>query len=127
MPKSIFKGKFIWITGASSGIGEALARRFAKAEARLILSSRREDELQRVADSCSGAESVSVLPLDLSKPETLPGIVRQALDIAGQVDVMVHNGGVSQRAFAAQTIYAVDERIMRTNFLGPGGLAKAVA
>ena len=83
MPKSNFKGKFIWITGASSGIGEALARRFAQSGARLILSARRENELKRVAGSCSGAESVSVLPLDLSESETLPGAVRQALDIDG--------------------------------------------
>src|SRR5437773_300835 len=126
MPKSNFKGKFIWITGASSGIGEALARRFAQFGARLILSARREDELKRVAGSCSGAESVSVLPLDLSKPETMPGAVRQALDIAGHLDVMIHNGGVSQRAFAPQTIYEVDERIMRTNYLGPVALTKAL-
>src|SRR5438132_12632043 len=98
MPKSIFKGKFVWITGASSGIGEALARRFAKAEARLILSSRREDELQRVAGSCSGAESVSILPMDLSKPETMPGIVRQAMHIGGHSDVMIHNCGGSPAA-----------------------------
>src|SRR5207244_11471418 len=111
MPKSIFKGKFVWITGASSGIGEALARRFAKTGARLILSSRREDELERVAGACSGAESVSVLPLDLSKPETMPGIVRQAMDMSGHIDVMIHNGGDSQRAFRAEKIYEVDEGI----------------
>src|SRR5207253_1787321 len=79
-----------------------------------------------VAGSCSGAESVSILPLDLSKPETMPGIVRQAMDISGHIDVMIHNGGVSQRAFAAETIYEVDERIMCTNFLGPVALTKAL-
>jgi dehydrogenase/reductase SDR family protein 7B len=126
MTESNFKGKAVWITGASSGIGEALARRFGFAGARLILSARREDELKRVAASCSGAESVTVLPLDLSKPETMSVAVRQALDIAGHIDVMVHNAAVSQRAFAAETIYEVDERIMRTNYLGPIALTKAL-
>ncbi len=83
MTESNFKGKVIWITGASSGIGEALARRFARAGARMILSPRREVELKRVAASCTGAESVNTLPLDLSKPETMPGAVRQALENRG--------------------------------------------
>jgi dehydrogenase/reductase SDR family protein 7B len=126
MTNSNFKGKVIWITGASSGIGEALARRFAIAGARLILSARRDDELKRVAASCPGAESVSVLPLDLSKPETMSVAAQRALDLAGHIDVMVHNAAVSQRAFAADTIYEVDERIMRTNYLGPVALTKAL-
>lgn len=121
-----FKGKFIWITGASSGIGEALARRFARAGARLILSSRREDELKRVAAECTSAESVSVLPLDLSQPQSMMEAVQKAIAIAGHIDVMIHNGGVGQRAFAAETIYEVDERIMRTNYLGPVALTKAL-
>jgi dehydrogenase/reductase SDR family protein 7B len=126
MRQSTFKGKVVWITGASSGIGESLARRFASAGSRLILSSRREDELKRVAASCSGAEWVTVLPLDLSKPEAMSSAVRQALSVAGNINVMVHNGGVSQRAFAADTVYEVDERIMRTNYLGPIALTKAL-
>jgi dehydrogenase/reductase SDR family protein 7B len=126
MTESNFKGKVIWITGASSGIGESLARRFAIAGARLILSARRDNELKRVAASCPGAESVNVLPLDLSKPETMSAAARRALDLAGHIDVMVHNAAVSQRAFAAETIYEVDERIMRTNYLGPVALTKAL-
>ena len=121
-----FKGKVIWITGASSGIGEALAKTFAKAESRLILSSRRESELNRVAALCSGAQSVMVLPLDLSKPESMEDVCRQALAREGVVDVMVHNAGVSQRAFAADTPFAIDEVLMRTNYLGPVALTKAL-
>lgn len=126
MPESDFNGKVIWITGASSGIGEALAKRFARTGCQLILSSRQEDQLRRVAADCSGAKSVSVVPLDLSKPETMQAAVGKALALAGQIDIMVHNGGVSQRAFAAETLYEVDERIMRTNYLGPVALTKAL-
>jgi dehydrogenase/reductase SDR family protein 7B len=121
-----FRGKVVWITGASSGIGEALARKFADSGARLILSARREEELSRVAGLCSKAESVAVLPLDLSKPELMSEAVRRALEITDNVDVMIHNGGVSQRAFASDTEYKVDDLLMRTNYLGPIALTKAL-
>src|SRR6185295_5911207 len=101
MSDSTFKGKVVWITGASSGIGEALAQRFAKAGSRLILSARRESELSRVAAMCRGASSVSALPMDLSKPESMSAAVERVLTSHGVVDVMIHNAGVSQRAFAA--------------------------
>jgi dehydrogenase/reductase SDR family member 7B len=120
------RGKRVWITGASSGIGDSLARQFAAAGCRLILSSRREAELKRVAASCSGAENISILPLDLSKPETLARIVERALSDIGPVDLMVHNGGVSQRADAAATLFEVDDLILRTNYLGPIALTKAL-
>jgi dehydrogenase/reductase SDR family protein 7B len=126
MKDSRFKNQVVWITGASSGIGEALAKRFAQSGSRLILSARREHELKRVAASCSGAVSVSVLPIDLSKPESLADAVRSAITREGSVDVMVHNAAVSQRAFAADTTYDVDEFIMRTNYLGPVALTKAL-
>ena len=126
MANSTFKGKVTWITGASSGIGEALAKQFAAAGSRLILSSRREDELERVAGLCRHADSVSVLLLDLSRPEQMAGAAEKALALAGHVDVMIHNGGISQRAFAADTDYHVDDVIMRTNYLGPVALTKAL-
>jgi len=126
MTSSAFRGKVVWITGASSGIGEALAHRFAQAGSRLILSSRRKEELDRVRASCSGAESVAVLPMDLSRPKSMDEIAQRALQIAGRVDVMVHNAGVSQRSFAADTTYDVDELLIRTNYLGPVALTKAL-
>src|SRR5437016_5488191 len=126
MNSPIFRGKVVWITGASSGIGEALAGRFADSGSRLILSSRREAELNRVARLCTAAESVAVIPLDLSRPELMNDAARRALDIAGHIDVMVHNGGVGQRAFAADTEYLVDDLLMRTNYLGPIALTKAL-
>jgi len=121
-----FENKVVWITGASSGIGEALARRFALAGSRLILSSRRAAELERVASLCSGARSCSVLPLDLARPDTLAEVTKSALALEGLVDVMVHNGAVSQRAFAADAKYDDDELLMRTNYLGPVAITKAL-
>jgi short-subunit dehydrogenase len=126
MKTAAFRGKVVWITGASSGIGEALAREFSDAGSRLILSSRREKELKRVEKTCSGAESVSILPLDLGQPELMEDAAHRALEIAGSIDVMVHNAGVGQRSFAAETSYRVDELLMRTNYLGPLALTKAL-
>jgi dehydrogenase/reductase SDR family member 7B len=125
---SKFTGKTVWITGASSGIGEALAKRFASAGSRLILSARRENELQRVSALCTNAASVSILPLDLSRPESMGDAAYHALAKAnsGHIDVMVHNAGISQRAFAAETNYEIDDRLMRTNYLGPVALTKAL-
>jgi len=123
---SKFTGKIVWITGASSGIGEALAKQFAAGGARVILSARREAELQRVAALCPNAPSISILPLDLSMPEKMPDAARHALKIGGYIDVLVHNAGLSQRAFAADTGYDVDDRLMRTNYLGPVALTKGV-
>src|SRR5262245_11862147 len=126
MQQTPFHQRVVWITGATSGIGEALAKRFAADGARLILSARREDELNRVAGLCSGAKAVSVLPLDLSNPQEMPSAVNSALAMGGAIDVMVHNAAVGQRAFAADTNYDIDELIVRTNFLGPVALTKSL-
>ncbi|MCS7018881.1 MAG: SDR family oxidoreductase [Cytophagales bacterium] len=118
----------IWITGASSGIGEALAYAFAKQpDVQLILSARREAELQRVAQATRlPQERLLVLPLDLSQGDTLPQKAQQALSHFGKVDIMVHNGGVSQRALAKDTLVTVDRIIMETNFFGALILTKAL-
>jgi short-subunit dehydrogenase len=103
-----------------------LAKQFASIGSKLVLSARREQELRRVAGLCSRAETVTALPLDLSSPELMAGAVKQALGVAGRVDVMVHNAGVSQRAFAADAGYSIDEALIRTNYLGPVALTKAL-
>ena len=126
MGESKFKGQVVWITGASSGIGEALAKYFATLGSRLVLSSRRDDELKRVAGLCEGAPAVSILPLDLSKPESMADAVRWVLGRESAVDVMVHNAAVGQRAFASNAGYEIDDLIMRTNYLGPVALTKAL-
>ena len=89
--------KTVWITGASSGIGRAVANRWAELGARVILSSRKEEALQEVANQWTEEQRSQsfILPLDLSQSEQLPGKVAEALQWAGTIDVMVHCGGIS--------------------------------
>lgn len=121
-----FRDKVVWITGASSGIGEALAVALARVGARLVLSARRHEELERVARACAPARSVDVVPLDLGDVDSLVGKAEDVLAKLGSVDVMIHCGGVSQRARVIDTDIGVDERIMRVNYLGTVALTKAL-
>jgi short-subunit dehydrogenase len=120
------KNKVIWLTGASSGIGEALAYELSRKGARLILSSRRKEELERVKGNCaSDAQAVvRILPLDLEKPDTLQLSTEAAIQIFGHVDMLINNGGISQRSLVAETSLAVDRRIMEVNFFGAIALTK---
>jgi short-subunit dehydrogenase len=119
--------KVIWITGASSGIGEALTYEFNKKGAHLILSSRRAEELERVKNACENhEETVRILPLDLSMPESLPAIAENAISLFGSVDMLINNGGISQRAYAVDTGMETVRRIMEVNFFGTIALTKAV-
>jgi short-subunit dehydrogenase len=119
--------KVIWITGASSGIGEALTYEFNKKGAHLILSSRRAEELERVKNACENhEETVRILPLDLSMPESLPVIAENAISLFGSVDMLINNGGISQRAYAVDTGMETVRRIMEVNFFGTIALTKAV-
>lgn len=120
------KNKVIWLTGASSGIGEALAYALAETGARLILSSRRKEELERVKGNCPPAAQpgVRTLPLDLEKPDTLRLSVEAAIQMFGQIDILINNAGISQRSLAAETSLAVDRKLMEINYFGPVALTK---
>lgn len=121
-----FEGKNLWITGASSGIGAAFALEAARRGARLILSARRRDALEAVRQRCEQADAHLVLPLDLERPDTLPAAAAAALDRAGHIDVLVNNGGLSQRSRAMETEMAVVRRLMEINFMGTVALTQAV-
>lgn len=123
-----WEGKCVWITGASSGIGRAAATEWAALGAYVILSSRRQSALEDVVSKWTTSEQqrALVLPLDLSKPDDLPGIKDQALAWKGKVDVMVHCGGISQRSLAIDTGLDVDRRIMEIDYFGTLALTKAI-
>lgn len=120
-----FRDQIVWITGASSGIGEALAHAFAREGARLVLSSRRSAELERVRLACARPDEHVVIPLDVTRPDTFPSAVAEVLTRCGRIDVLVNNAGVSQRARAADTTPAVERSLMEVNYFGPVALSKA--
>ncbi|GAB5526827.1 MAG: SDR family NAD(P)-dependent oxidoreductase [Roseivirga sp.] len=121
---SYLHNKTIWITGASSGIGEALARQLSAQSVNLILSARREVELERVKTSCSNSEQIRILTLDLAAPETHADKVSAAIELFGQVDILINNGGISQRSLVKDTILEVDRKLMEVNYLGAVSLTK---
>jgi short-subunit dehydrogenase len=120
------RNKVIWLTGASSGIGEALAYELSAQGARLILSARRKEELERVKGNCpSGRQAdIRILPLDLSNADTLQLSTEAAIQIFGHIDVLVNNGGITQRSLVAEAALSVDRRLMEVNYFGPIALTK---
>lgn len=117
--------KVIWITGASSGIGEHLSRQLGDTRARLIISARREEKLREIQSEI-GEERVKILPFDLSAVENHQATAQQALAFFGQVDILILNGGISQRGEAKDTALDVDRKIMEINFFANVALAKSV-
>lgn len=119
-------GKTIWITGASSGIGRALAVNLSRRGARLILSARSPEGLAACRQACTNQDRQVVLPLDLAEPASLAEAARQALQEIGPIDVLINNGGVGQRSRVIDTRLEVDRRIMEVNFFGAVALSKLV-
>jgi short-subunit dehydrogenase len=125
--KTTYNSKIIWITGASSGIGEELAYEFSRKGAQIILSSRNEQELMRVRQNCVGkAEDIFVLPLDLSDREDIEGKAELALAKWKRIDCLIHNAGIAARDCIMDTDMSVYRTVMETNFFGPVALTKAV-
>ena len=116
----------IWITGASSGIGEAAAKKFSKAGYALILSARNEHELNRVKQACAFPDDCRILTLDLATSADFEEKVATAISFFGQVDILLHNGGISQRSLIKDTLLEVDRRLMEVNYFGTVALTKAI-
>ena len=122
----VFKDKVVWITGASSGIGEHLTYALADEGARLILSSRNKKELQRVKNNCQNDSNILILPLDITDFEAMQPAVDKAVDTFGRIDLLINNAGLSQRSLIKETLLAVDQRIMAVNYMGTVAMTKAV-
>lgn len=119
--------QIIWITGASSGIGEALVYAYHKMGAKLIISSRNKDKLYEVKAKCGGHPlAIHVLPIDLEIDGSLHAKAEEALKIYGKIDIVIHSGGISQRALAMDTQLAVAQRLMNINFWGTVALSQAL-
>ncbi|ULC58360.1 SDR family oxidoreductase [Flaviramulus sp. BrNp1-15] len=121
-----FNNKVVWITGASSGIGEGLALQLAEQNCKLILSSRRKDVLEYVKNNCSNPENIAVLPLDLSEINVMKAHVDEAISLFGKIDILINNGGISQRSPIIETSIEVDKKLMEIDYLGTVALSKAL-
>lgn len=118
--------KVIWITGASSGIGEALVYAYDEQEAKLIISSRKINELTKVKSNCKNQSNIYILPLDLEDHHSLSGKADEAIRVFGKVDVLINSGGISQRSLAMETDLATEQRFININFWGTVILSKAI-
>ncbi|MFY0629031.1 MAG: SDR family oxidoreductase [Flavobacteriaceae bacterium] len=121
-----FQDKVVWITGASSGIGKGLALELSNQNALLIISARNQKALESVKIACKSPENVKVLTLDLENYEDFNEVANEAISWYGRIDILVNNGGISQRSFAKDTMVDVDKRIMEINYMGTVALTKAV-
>jgi len=121
-----FENKTIWITGASSGIGEALIYAFAEKGATIIISARREKELERVKNNCKYPDKIIVTPIDLENYTALKERADKLFDKVDKIDILINNGGISQRSLVKDTNLDVDKRIMDINYFGTVALTKAI-
>ncbi|HOB85779.1 MAG TPA: SDR family NAD(P)-dependent oxidoreductase [Bacteroidales bacterium] len=123
----IFSGKTAWITGASSGIGEALVYAFAARGAVVIISSNDEAGLERVRSACKDRSSeIITAPFDLSDTSCINSLVDNNLAKTGRIDYLLNIGGISQRASVEETPLWLDRKIFEINYFGTIAVTKAV-
>jgi short-subunit dehydrogenase len=121
------KDKVCWITGASSGIGEALAKQLAKQGAKIVLSARKIDELNRVNSELKLPDSQTlVLPMDMLIANSFSEKIEAVKNKFGRIDLLFHNAGISQRGMMIDTPAYVDRQVMELNFMSVVELTKAV-
>ncbi len=126
---SFFQDKVIWITGSSSGLGEALAIELSKEKAKIVLSARREQELIRVKTECSkyiSEDNILIIPLDVASLSNVTTEVQKVKQKFGCIDILINNAGVVQRSYVIDTAIELERKIMEVNFFGTTILTKAV-
>lgn len=121
-----FRNKVIWITGASSGIGESLAYAFAEKGAKLALTARNMEALERVKSNCGEDTEVLIFQMDVSQFDTAAPAAEKIANHFGAIDILINNAGISLRALAKDTLLEVDQKIMDVNFIGTVAVTKAV-
>lgn len=122
-----FRDRYIWITGASSGIGEQLAYQFCGNNNTLILSDINAEGLNKVKEKCKKLRtSAHSFPFDLGKEEEIKSTAEAVIGQFGKIDILINNGGISQRALIKDAPLSLDRRIMEINFFGNIYLTKLV-
>ncbi len=122
-----FSGKTIWITGATSGIGKAVAVEISKNKTHLILSGRNEKALKETAGICTkNGSAVFLAPFDLGDESSVNAAAQKVLKSVKTINCLYHFGGISQRSFVSETPLEVDRKIVEVNFFGTVALTKSV-
>ncbi|MEZ4937505.1 MAG: SDR family oxidoreductase [Crocinitomicaceae bacterium] len=118
--------KVVWITGASSGIGKELAIQYSQKGYQVVLSSRKKEALELVQKELAHPENTLVLPLDLENSSEFGSLSQQVFDKFGRIDILINNGGISQRSEVSETDMEVYRKLMEINFFGNIALTKVV-
>ena len=121
-----FKNKIVWITGASSGIGEATALALIEQDAVVIASAPFVDELEASKAKASKPENFHIYPLDLTQSDTIEPIAKQVIEKFGRIDILMNNAGISQRSKVMDTPIENYRKVMEINYFGAVILTKAV-
>lgn len=122
-----FKGKVIWITGASSGIGKELVYQLAKLEAIIIMTSRNRVALELIQKDLQVQGVIShILAYDLMNIEAIPQLVEQAISLEGKIDAVIQCAGISQRSLGVETDFSVYQKLMQLNYFAPVAISQAI-
>lgn len=122
-----FKNKVVWVIGASSGIGEHLCYELDRKGARLIITSRSSEKLDKVNQNLPvNPGTAKIITADLTDHDSLPDLVKDAINVYGKIDVVFCNAGIAVRDWAAETSIEVDKKIMDTNYFGPVIIVKSL-
>jgi len=125
--KNIFEGKKAWITGASSGIGEALVYEFVRRGAKVVISSNDSKGLDRVKAAClERSINVNCAPFDLTETSEIETFAVNQIQKLGGIDFLINIGGISQRSRIDETPLWLDRKIFEINYFGTIALTKAV-
>lgn len=120
------EGKVVWITGASSGIGKALAAECALQGAQVVLSARRLEELEKVRISLLNPDHHISVAMDITDEAQVRHAYEQVLDEKGRIDWLINNAGLSQRALIADTTMQTERAIMEIDYFSQVFLTKLV-
>ncbi|MEZ5007858.1 MAG: SDR family oxidoreductase [Chitinophagales bacterium] len=122
-----FNDKVVWITGASSGIGEAIVKQLAGYNTQIVISARNEDQLNQLKSSLNLLdERCLVVPLDLAETALLAAKTKEVINHFGRIDILINNAGLSFRGLVADTDLSVYRKLMEVNYFGTIELTKSV-
>ena len=122
------KGKTVWITGASSGIGEALAEELFNEGATVILSARTVNKLEEKKNRFDSIQQghCLIVPCDVTKQGEIDKAVEKVKQLVNRIDILINNAGMSQRSYALETSLKVDRDILEVNFFGAVSITKSI-